>query len=112
MGGWGCCIDRCPPYIFGSRKSEGLGVTAVTTRDTPLALSFGMNFIDVNSSNIEDVIRKEKLSTFNRLHSIAEDAAWVETVSEQYKHLPIAPNQRCGAWYVNPTIVSVYPCIM
>lgn len=57
-------------------------------------------------SRIEEEIRRDKLSTFNRLHSIAEDAAWVQSIAKHYGQFPIAPNQRCGAWYVDPVIVS------
>jgi tRNA A64-2'-O-ribosylphosphate transferase len=52
--------------------------------------------------SIEEQLRKEKTSTFNRLHSIDEDARFVQIISETYNHLPVIANQRCGAWYVNP----------
>ncbi|KAF9788173.1 initiator tRNA phosphoribosyl transferase [Thelephora terrestris] len=47
-------------------------------------------------------IRKESLDIYNRIHSIAEDALFVEQVAEQYDGYPIIPNLRCGAWYVSP----------
>ncbi|KAI0078709.1 initiator tRNA phosphoribosyl transferase [Panus rudis PR-1116 ss-1] len=52
-------------------------------------------------------IRKESLDIYNRLHSIAEDIHFVEWVYHtSYAHLPILPNLRCGAWYVNPQIAK------
>ncbi|KAF8340475.1 tRNA A64-2'-O-ribosylphosphate transferase [Cantharellus anzutake] len=47
-------------------------------------------------------VRKGKVSAFNRLHSIHEDAAFVSEFRALYPHLPIVGNQRCGTWYVDP----------
>ncbi|KIL00894.1 hypothetical protein PAXRUDRAFT_821235 [Paxillus rubicundulus Ve08.2h10] len=51
-------------------------------------------------------LRKESQDIFNRLHSIAEDALFVEQVHAHYPDLPLLPNMRCGAWYTDPNIVS------
>ncbi|KAF9228467.1 initiator tRNA phosphoribosyl transferase [Gyrodon lividus] len=51
-------------------------------------------------------LRKESQDIFNRLHSIAEDAAFVRQVHQHYPDLPLLPNMRCGAWYTNPKIAS------
>ncbi|KAL4249908.1 tRNA A64-2'-O-ribosylphosphate transferase [Abortiporus biennis] len=52
------------------------------------------------------LLRKESLDLFNRLHSIAEDIKFVEHVRNAYSDLPILPNLRCGAWYVDPQYVK------
>ncbi|KAJ3552576.1 hypothetical protein NM688_g4083 [Phlebia brevispora] len=51
-------------------------------------------------------IRRESLDLYNRLHSIAEDVQFVTSVAEAYPDLPILPNLRCGAWYVDPNIAA------
>ncbi|KAF9243194.1 initiator tRNA phosphoribosyl transferase [Melanogaster broomeanus] len=51
-------------------------------------------------------LRKESQDIFNRIHSIAEDAAFVNRVHEHYPDLPMLPNMRCGAWYTEPKIAS------
>ncbi|KIJ66038.1 hypothetical protein HYDPIDRAFT_87770 [Hydnomerulius pinastri MD-312] len=51
-------------------------------------------------------LRKESQDIFNRIHSIAEDAAFVEQVHQQYPNFPLLPNMRCGAWYTDPKIAS------
>ncbi|EGO00765.1 hypothetical protein SERLA73DRAFT_51306, partial [Serpula lacrymans var. lacrymans S7.3] len=48
-------------------------------------------------------IRKESQDLYNRLHSIAEDATFVEQAQRAYPDLPLLPNLRCGAWYADPT---------
>ncbi len=73
-------------------------------------------------------VRKESLDIFNRIHSVQEDIRFVGQVHEAYSELPIlrmfldhvsgvladtnascSANLRCGAWYVDPAIVSVRP---
>ncbi|KAI0091657.1 tRNA A64-2'-O-ribosylphosphate transferase [Irpex rosettiformis] len=54
-------------------------------------------------------LRKESLDLFNRLHSIAEDTEFVNSVHNHYEDIPIIPNLRCGAWYVNPCAISEQP---
>ena len=44
-------------------------------------------------------LKRTNLSISNRLHSIKQDAAFVQTVSET-SHLPLIANERCGSWYV------------
>ncbi|KIP03423.1 hypothetical protein PHLGIDRAFT_31821 [Phlebiopsis gigantea 11061_1 CR5-6] len=51
-------------------------------------------------------IRRESLDLYNRVHSIAEDCDFVNTVRQAYKDLPLIPNLRCGAWYADPAIVA------
>ncbi|GJE90947.1 initiator tRNA phosphoribosyl transferase [Phanerochaete sordida] len=51
-------------------------------------------------------LRRESLDIFNRVHSIAEDCEFVKAVREAYPELPLVPNLRCGAWYVDPEIAS------
>ncbi|SGY34473.1 BQ5605_C002g01637 [Microbotryum silenes-dioicae] len=55
-------------------------------------------------------IRSELRDTYNRLHSISEDAAFVsEQVKAAFPDFPIVPNQRAGAWYVKPVPGEVRP---
>ncbi|TBU31058.1 initiator tRNA phosphoribosyl transferase [Dichomitus squalens] len=54
-------------------------------------------------------VRKESLDIFNRLHSVQEDVRFVDQVREAYPKLPILPNLRCGAWYVDPAIATPEP---
>ncbi|KAI0629429.1 initiator tRNA phosphoribosyl transferase [Trametes polyzona] len=54
-------------------------------------------------------VRKESLDIYNRLHSIAEDVHFVQRVHESYPDLPVLPNLRCGAWYVDPEIATDEP---
>ncbi|KAH7925292.1 initiator tRNA phosphoribosyl transferase, partial [Leucogyrophana mollusca] len=51
-------------------------------------------------------LRKESQDIYNRVHSIAEDAAFVRQVQRAYPTLPLLPNMRCGAWYTDPDIAS------
>ena len=75
------------------------------------------------TANVLAELRRESQSIFNRIHSIAEDAAFVQQVHDHYPDLPLlrtfisplrgypaetraAANMRCGAWYTDPSIVS------
>ncbi|KAG2137311.1 initiator tRNA phosphoribosyl transferase-domain-containing protein [Suillus cothurnatus] len=51
-------------------------------------------------------LRKESQDIYNRIHSIAEDSAFVDQVYQSYHRLPLIPNMRCGAWYTDPDIAS------
>lgn len=51
-------------------------------------------------------LRKELQDLYNRIHSIAEDAAFVDQVFQSYPRLPLIPNMRCGAWYTDPDTAS------
>ncbi|KAL1938517.1 hypothetical protein VTO73DRAFT_11540 [Trametes versicolor] len=66
---------------------------------------------DTRGANAEALayVRKESLDIYNRLHSIAEDVHFVQQVHEAYPDIPILPNLRCGAWYVNPAIATNEP---
>ncbi|GAA5844979.1 hypothetical protein JCM11251_003170 [Rhodosporidiobolus azoricus] len=49
-------------------------------------------------------IRGQLRDTYNRLHSIADDANFVhEQVAPAYPDFPVVANQRAGAWYVKPS---------
>ncbi|KAI0774826.1 initiator tRNA phosphoribosyl transferase [Trametes elegans] len=54
-------------------------------------------------------VRKQSLDIYNRLHSIREDVRFVRQVHDAYPTLPILPNLRCGAWYVDPAIATDTP---
>ncbi|KAI0741054.1 initiator tRNA phosphoribosyl transferase [Earliella scabrosa] len=66
---------------------------------------------DVKKANAEalEYVRKESLDIYNRLHSILEDVRFVGQVHDAYPELPILPNLRCGAWYVDPAIATHEP---
>lgn len=52
-------------------------------------------------------LRRQSLDIYNRLHSIALDAQFVETVRAHYgPELALIPNLRCGAWYTDPSAVA------
>lgn len=52
-----------------------------------------------------NVLRKLEKSPWNRLHSIDEDARWVEQVADALPgDLPFVANLRCGAWYLSPKV--------
>ncbi|TFK84242.1 initiator tRNA phosphoribosyl transferase [Polyporus arcularius HHB13444] len=61
---------------------------------------------DIKQANAEALayVRKESLDIYNRLHSIGEDVHFVGEVHQAYLELPILPNLRCGAWYLDPKI--------
>ncbi|KAF8526005.1 initiator tRNA phosphoribosyl transferase [Hysterangium stoloniferum] len=59
------------------------------------------------SKNARKEIRQESNDTYNRLHSISEDAAFISRVANLYPNFKVFPNLRCGAWYVDPKIVSL-----
>ncbi|KAF9463576.1 tRNA A64-2'-O-ribosylphosphate transferase [Collybia nuda] len=56
-----------------------------------------------------EYLRKESLDIYNRLHSIAEDATFVDQVHQAYPLIPLLPNLRCGSWYSNPSIALDVP---
>ncbi|KAG8955042.1 hypothetical protein FRC03_011303 [Tulasnella sp. 419] len=63
--------------------------------------------LDLQSTLKNDLkdLKKEKTSIYNRLHSINEDAQFVERIAtEEYPQLPVIANLRCGAWYVDPQL--------
>ncbi|KAF8055783.1 tRNA A64-2'-O-ribosylphosphate transferase [Lyophyllum atratum] len=60
-------------------------------------------------SSVLQELRRESLDIYNRLHSIADDAAFVAHVHEFYPTVPLVPNLRCGAWYTDPAIASNVP---
>ncbi|KAI1791152.1 initiator tRNA phosphoribosyl transferase [Ganoderma leucocontextum] len=66
---------------------------------------------DVKEANAQALayVRKESLDIFNRIHSVQEDIRFVGQVHEAYPGLPILPNLRCGAWYVDPAIATPEP---
>ncbi|KAM5543053.1 hypothetical protein V8D89_003437 [Ganoderma adspersum] len=66
---------------------------------------------DVKEANAQALayVRKESLDIFNRIHSVKEDVGFVVQVHRAYPELPILPNLRCGAWYVDPAIATPEP---
>ncbi|KZT05396.1 initiator tRNA phosphoribosyl transferase [Laetiporus sulphureus 93-53] len=72
------------------------------SRTLPEALNFRRDQVPVQGALAE--LRKESLDIYNRLHSISEDIDFVNDICAAYPHLPVLPNQRCGAWYVDPAI--------
>ncbi|KAJ5495160.1 hypothetical protein N7539_000276 [Penicillium diatomitis] len=48
-------------------------------------------------------LRRSALSVSNRLQSIETDAEFVREVADHYG-LPLVANERCGSWYIDPTV--------
>jgi tRNA A64-2'-O-ribosylphosphate transferase len=48
-------------------------------------------------------LKRHNLTISNRLASITRDAAFVSEVAAAY-HLPRIANERCGSWYVQPSL--------
>ncbi|KZO89703.1 initiator tRNA phosphoribosyl transferase [Calocera viscosa TUFC12733] len=44
-------------------------------------------------------IKSQSKDVYNRLRSIATDAAFIQRVREEYPDLALMPNARCGLWY-------------
>lgn len=80
---------------------------------------------DTSVHKIQEHIRKEKLSTYNRLRSIDEDAEFIRKIALEYNGIPVVgrpwypktvaishyfsiANQRCGSWYVDPELVCLF----
>ncbi|KAG5722015.1 tRNA A64-2'-O-ribosylphosphate transferase [Termitomyces sp. T112] len=63
----------------------------------------------MDTSSVLQALRRESLDIYNRLHSIADDAAFVVHVHTFYPNIPLVPNLRCGAWYTDPAIASSIP---
>lgn len=71
--------------------------------------SFPTSLADLNfqdplsiSHNLYNAIadlKRSTLSISNRLHSIAEDSAFVQQVASECE-FPLVANERCGSWYV------------
>ncbi|KAI9090966.1 tRNA A64-2'-O-ribosylphosphate transferase [Phlyctochytrium arcticum] len=54
--------------------------------------------------NPRESIRKESRNLYNRLHSIHSDAQFVQEVSNWSGGLPVVANERCGSWYIPPSL--------
>jgi tRNA A64-2'-O-ribosylphosphate transferase len=71
-------------------------MASITTSDLIFSEQANHNF----SKTLGD-LKRHTLSIYNRLASILEDAAFVQTVSEVYGK-PLVANERCGSWYIDP----------
>ncbi|CAE6430461.1 unnamed protein product [Rhizoctonia solani] len=58
---------------------------------------------DLRAAGLNE-LRQEMTNTYNRLHSIDQDSKFVNRVA-QSGTLPVIPNLRCGAWYVDPSLI-------
>ncbi|ODQ54581.1 initiator tRNA phosphoribosyl transferase [Saitoella complicata NRRL Y-17804] len=76
-------------------------------------MNFGHDFALKDSAKefkcVTQTLRQESRSIYNRLHSIAHDASFVQFVASAY-NLPLIANERCGLWYIQPNdlVGSVY----
>jgi len=97
---------RDDPGVEEEGGSEDMSVGVVVEHDG-MGGEFHSDYI--SGAMVHDVLeylRRESLDIYNRLHSIAEDAQFVEQVCrEEYSDIPLVPNLRCGAWYSDPAIV-------
>ncbi|PWN97776.1 initiator tRNA phosphoribosyl transferase [Tilletiopsis washingtonensis] len=55
-------------------------------------------------------LRALERDPYNRLRSIVADAQLVESVAAHFADLPVVPNLRCGAWYVDPSRHAAKGC--
>lgn len=53
-------------------------------------------------SSILATLKRTNLSISNRIHSISQDAEFVQKVADAFQ-LPLVANERCGSWYIPPT---------
>ncbi|CAE6471058.1 unnamed protein product [Rhizoctonia solani] len=58
---------------------------------------------DLRAAGLNE-LRQEMTNTYNRLHSIDQDSKFVSRVA-QSGTIPVIPNLRCGAWYVDPSLI-------
>ncbi|CEL57117.1 tRNA A64-2'-O-ribosylphosphate transferase OS=Saccharomyces cerevisiae (strain ATCC 204508 / S288c) GN=RIT1 PE=1 SV=3 [Rhizoctonia solani AG-1 IB] len=58
---------------------------------------------DLRAAGLNE-LRQEMTNTYNRLHSIDQDSNFVSRVAHS-GNLPVIPNLRCGAWYVDPSLI-------
>ncbi|KAH7333932.1 initiator tRNA phosphoribosyl transferase-domain-containing protein [Rhizoctonia solani] len=58
---------------------------------------------DLRAAGLNE-LRQEMTNAYNRLHSIDQDSKFVSRVA-QSGTLPVIPNLRCGAWYVDPSLI-------
>ncbi|KAJ1963429.1 tRNA A64-2'-O-ribosylphosphate transferase [Dipsacomyces acuminosporus] len=56
---------------------------------------------------ITEELRRESKSLYNRLRSIDDDAEFVRSIASSLPDYPVVANERCGTWYVDPSII--YP---
>lgn len=56
--------------------------------------------------DVSKELRKSSRSVKNRLHSILLDSDWVKDVHQSYGSRPLIPNERCGIWYVEPSLIK------
>ncbi|CAE7149002.1 unnamed protein product [Rhizoctonia solani] len=59
--------------------------------------------MDLRAAGLNEV-RHEMTNAYNRLRSIDQDAKFVSRVAK-LGTLPVIPNLRCGAWYVDPALI-------
>lgn len=67
----------------------------------------GEDLLLLNQSfgDISKQLRKSSRSVKNRLHSILLDSEWICQVHASYGNRPLIPNERCGLWYVVPSLI-------
>ena len=54
-------------------------------------------------------LKRSNLTISNRINSIVQDASFVEKVASAYR-LPVIANERCGSWYISPTLKAGSAC--
>ncbi|TDL23114.1 initiator tRNA phosphoribosyl transferase [Rickenella mellea] len=73
--------------------------------------TFDAHFVDRQREEklVRQEIRREYHDTYNRIHSIAEDAEFVSRVRQAYSSYPMIANLRCGSWYTDPSTAHPDP---
>ncbi|KAI8320116.1 initiator tRNA phosphoribosyl transferase [Martensiomyces pterosporus] len=55
--------------------------------------------------SVTEELRRDSKSLYNRLRSIDDDADFVRSVAGRLPGYPVVANERCGTWYVDPSII-------
>lgn len=67
------------------------------------------------TKNLYQEIRKNSAQhdSYNRLHSIQHDIAFVRKVAEEWydSEFKVVANQRCGSWYTDPEVSRTTPVV-
>ncbi|CAK7267020.1 tRNA A64-2'-O-ribosylphosphate transferase [Sporothrix epigloea] len=67
-------------------------------------LIFASDQANHNFARVLGDLRRSRLSITHRLQSIVRDADFVADVAAHYPGFPVVANERCGSWYVRPTL--------
>ncbi|CAK7263360.1 tRNA A64-2'-O-ribosylphosphate transferase [Sporothrix epigloea] len=69
-------------------------------------LIFASDQANHNFARVLGGLRRSHLSVTHRLRSIRRDAAFVTDVAAHYPGFLVVANERCGSWYIQPSLKS------